>query len=84
MGVSSSITYITPLPSQTQLNQSSCAYLAPSAGNTAEIRFSAPSIYFRELQVASQFSGCTLTGGENQHAPLAQKWFENLTPDGSN
>lgn len=84
MGVSSSKTYITPLPSKTQLNQSSCAYLAPSAGNKAVIGFSAPSIYFMELQVASQFSGCTLTGGENQHTPLAQEQSENPTPDGSN
>lgn len=64
--------------------RSSCTYLAPSAGSTAAIRFSAPSFYFRGFLLASQFSGCALKGTERLRTPLAQEWLENLPPDGSN
>lgn len=39
---------------------SSCTDLAPTAGNVAESRSSAPSLHFGGLQMALQFSGCTI------------------------
>lgn len=85
-----------PLPLQLQLSldltqdklptstASSCTVLAPSAGNVAQSRSSAPSLHFGGLQMASQFSGCTLRA-DNLHTLFAlEQLVGKLTPDGSN